>query len=82
MHKVGDDLRYIYAEPQHCVCIFIGTKQAYDNYRDILSQPLPQADNVAPDYKTQAGALLNGEPVWLNTFNEPDSLAEYFRAYY
>ncbi|SHK15803.1 hypothetical protein SAMN05444159_2568 [Bradyrhizobium lablabi] len=82
VHKVGDDLRYLYAEPQHCVCIFIGTKQAYDNYRDILSQPLPQADNVAPDYKTQAGALLNGEPVWLNTLNEPDSLAEYLRAYY
>jgi hypothetical protein len=45
-------------------------------------QPLPQADNVAPDYKTQAGALLNAEPVWLNTLDEPDSLAEYFRAYY
>jgi hypothetical protein len=42
---------------------------------------LPQADNVAPDYKTQAGALLNAEPVRLNTLNEPDGLAEYFRAY-
>jgi hypothetical protein len=82
MHKVGDELRYLYAEPQHCVCIFIGTRQAYQTYRDILSQPLPQPDNVAPDYKTQAGALLNGEPVWLNTLNDPDSLAEYFRAYY
>jgi hypothetical protein len=82
IHKVGDELRYLYAEPQHCVCIFIGTRQAYQTYRDILSQPLPQPDNVAPDYKTQAGALLNGEPVWLNTLNDPDSLAEYFRAYY
>jgi hypothetical protein len=82
MHKVGDDVRYLYAEPQHCVCVFIGTREAYNNYRDILSQPLPQADNVAPDYKTQAGALLNAEPVWLNTLDEPDSLAEYFRAYY
>jgi hypothetical protein len=82
IHKVGDDLRYLYAEPQHCVCVFIGTREAYNNYRDILSQPLPQADNVAPDYKTQAGALLNAEPVWLNTLDEPDSLAEYFRAYY
>jgi hypothetical protein len=82
IHKVGDDLRYLYAEPQHCVCIFVGTQQAYEAYRNILSQPLPQADNVAPDYKTQAGALLNGEPVWLNTLNDPDSLAEYFRAYY
>jgi hypothetical protein len=82
MHKVGDDIRYFYAEPQHCVCIFVGTQQAYDAYRNILSQPLQQADDVAPDYKTQASALLNGQPVWLNTLNDPNSLADYFRAYY
>jgi hypothetical protein len=82
MHKVGDDVRYLYAEPQHCVCIFVGTRQAYQTYRDMLSQPLPQADSVAADYKTQASALLTGEPVWLNTLNDPDSLAEYFRTYY
>jgi len=82
VHKVGTEVRYLYAEPQHCACIFVGTQQAYDTYRNILSQPLPQPDNVAADYKTQASALLNGEPVWLNTLNEPDSLAEYFRTYY
>jgi hypothetical protein len=82
VHKVGGEVRYLYAEPQHCACIFVGTQQAYDTYRNILSQPLPQADNVAADYKTQASALLNGEPVWLNTLNDPDSLAEYFRTYY
>ncbi len=82
MHKVGDDVRYLFAEPQHCVCIFVGTRQAYDTYRNMLRQPLPQPDNVAADYKTQASALLNGEPVWLNTLNDPDSLAEYFRTYY
>jgi hypothetical protein len=82
MHKVGDDVRYLYAEPHHCVCIFVGTRQNYEDYRNILSQPLPQADDVSPDYKTQAAALLNGEPVWLNTLNDPNSLAEYFRAYY
>ena len=82
VHKVGAEVRYLYAEPQHCACIFVGTQQAYDTYRNILSQPLPQPDNVAADYKTQASALLNGEPVWLNTLNEPDSLAEYFRTYY
>jgi hypothetical protein len=82
MHKVGDDVRYLYAEPQHCVCIFVGTAQAYDTYRDILSQPQPQADNVSPDYKTQAGALLNAQPVWLNSLNDPDVLVDYFRTYY
>ena len=82
MHKVGDDVRYFYAEPQHCVCIFVGTAQAYQTYRNILSQPPDQPDSVAPDYKTQAGALLNGQPVWLNTLNDSDSLADYFRTYY
>src|SRR4030088_3040874 len=82
MQKAADDVRYLYAEPQHCVCIFVGTQQAYDAYRNILSQPLEQPDYVAPDYKTQASALLNAQPVWLNTLNDPNSLAEYFRSYY
>src|SRR5258708_25304707 len=67
IHKLGDEVRYLYAEPQHCVCIFIGTRQAYQTYRDMLSQPPPQADNVAADYKTQPSTLLNGDPVWLTT---------------
>ncbi len=82
MHKVGDDVRYLYAEPQHCVCIFIGTRQAYQSYRDILSQPLQQADEVSPDYKTQAGALLYGDPYDFNSLNAPDSIADYLRTYY
>jgi hypothetical protein len=82
IHRTGDDVRYLYAEPQICVCIFVGTKANYENYRDILSQPLPQADNVAPDYKTQASALLYGDPVGSETLDEPDSLAEYLRDYY
>jgi hypothetical protein len=70
MHDLGGgDVRYLYAEPQHCVCVFIGTKDAYQNYRSILSQPL-----------TQAGALLMGDPV--NMFGQPPYAAEYFRNYY
>jgi hypothetical protein len=82
IHKLGDDVRYLYAEPQHCVCIFVGTRQAYDTYRDILSQPLQQADDVSPDYKTQAGALLYGDPYDFNSLNAPDSIADYLRTYY
>jgi hypothetical protein len=76
----GGDVRYLYAEPQHCVCVFIGTKAAYQGYRSILSQPLPQVDDVSADYKTQAGALLMGDPV--NMFGQPPYAAEYFRNYY
>src|ERR1700723_2894367 len=43
---VGDAVRYLYAEPQHCVCIFVGTQQAYDRYRDLLSKPLQRPHNM------------------------------------
>jgi hypothetical protein len=82
VHRFGTDVRYLYAEPNHCVCIFVGTAENYRDYRDILSRPLPQADDVSPDYKTQAGALLYGDPYDFNSLNAPDSLAEYFRDYY
>src|SRR6185436_1068191 len=40
-----------------------GTKDAYQNYRAILIQPIPQPDDVSADYKTQVGALLEDDPV-------------------
>jgi hypothetical protein len=75
-------MRYLYAEPNHCVCIFIGTQEAYLNYRDILAKPVDQPDNVAPDYKTQANALLNSDPYDFHSVDEPNSLAGYLRDYY
>ena len=82
IHRFGNDVRYLYAEPLHCVCIFIGTQSAYQNYREMLSQPLEQADNVAPDYKSQASALLYGDPYDWDNLNQPDSIADYLRTYY
>src|ERR1700675_3757421 len=38
--RYGNDVRYLYAEPIHCVCIFIGTQAAYETYRDILAKPV------------------------------------------
>jgi hypothetical protein len=82
IHDNGGDVRYLYAEPQHCVCVFIGTKDAYQNYRAILAQPLPQADDVAPDYKTQASALLTGnDPIGIDTIGD-NTVAPYYQAYY
>jgi hypothetical protein len=77
VNGVGDALRYFYAEPQHCVCIFVGTKQAYDNYREMLRQPLKPTDNVPPDYKTQAGVLLSGQPPRQSTRGDPTTLSDY-----
>jgi hypothetical protein len=73
----GGDLRYFYAEPQRCACIFVGTQQAYDNYREILRQPLKPADNMSPDYKTQAGTLLSGQPLRQSTRGDPTTLSDY-----
>ena len=82
IRRNGGDVRYLYAEPIHCVCIFIGTQNAYQDYRDILSRPLAQPDDVAPDYKTQASALLYGDVYDWDNLNQPDSIADYLRDYY
>src|SRR4051812_38771000 len=83
VHRYGNnEVRYLYAEPNHCVCIFIGTQEAYANYRDILAKPIEQPDNVAPDYKTQASALLYGDPYDLNSVDEPNTVAGYLQDYY
>ena len=54
----------------------------YQDYRDILARPQTQVDDVSPDYRSQASALLYGDPYDFNSLNAPDSLAEYFRDYY
>ena len=76
----GDTLRYLYAEPQHCVCVFVGTQQAYDSYRKILSQPVKPTNNASPDYKTQAGVLLSGQPLRQSTRGDPTTLSDYLGA--
>jgi hypothetical protein len=82
VHDNGGNPRYLYAEPRYCVCVFIGTSDAYQNYRAILAQPLPQADDVAPDYNTQASALLTGnDPIGIDTIGD-DTVAPYYSAYY
>src|SRR6202051_5162670 len=77
VNGVGDAVRYLYAEPQHCVCIFVGTQQAYDRYRKILREPPKPTDNVPPDYRTQAGVLLSNQPLRQSTRDDPTTLSDY-----
>src|SRR3954453_5686011 len=56
--RYGNDVPYLYAEPNPCVCVFIGPQAAYDSYRIILRQPPDNPDYVAADFKTQVSALL------------------------
>jgi hypothetical protein len=73
----GNAVRYLYAEPQYCNCIFVGTQQAYDSYRRILSQPVRASNNPSADYKTQAGVLLSGQPLRQSTRGDPTTLSDY-----
>jgi hypothetical protein len=82
VNGVGEALRYFYAEPQHCVCIFVGTQQAYDRYLKILNEPLKPTDHVPPDYKTQAGVLLSGQPLRQSTKGDPTTLSDYLSTLY
>lgn len=77
INGVGDAARYLYAEPEHCVCIFVGTQQAYDRYRNLLSQPLKPTDNLPPDYKTQTGMLLSNQPLRQSTIGDRTTLSDY-----
>jgi hypothetical protein len=78
----GEALHYFYAEPEHCVCIFVGTQQAYDRYLKFLNQPLKPVDNVSPDYKTQIGVLLSGQPLRQSTRGDPTTLSDYLSTLY
>jgi hypothetical protein len=78
----GEALQYFYAEPQHCVCIFVGTQQAYDRYLKMTNQPLQPVDNVSPDYKTQIGVLLSGQPLRQSTRGDPTTLSDYLSTLY
>ena len=78
----GDALGYLYAEPEHCVCIFVGTQQAYDRYLQFIKQPLKPVDDVSPDYKTQTGVLLSGQPPRQSTRGDPTTLSDYLSTLY
>jgi hypothetical protein len=67
-HGINGQVRYFYAEPQHCNCVFVGTQQAYDSYRNMLSQQLSQADSISPDYRSQASTLLNSTPAGFRAY--------------
>lgn len=80
LNGAGEAARYFYAEPDHCVCIFVGTQQAYDRYLKFVSQPLKATDDPAPDYKTEAGVLLSNQPARQSTFADPTTLSDYLNA--
>jgi hypothetical protein len=47
-----------------------------------LNQPLKPTDDVAPDYKTQTGALSSGQPLRQSTRGDPTTLSDYLSTLY
>lgn len=83
VHNTPNGPRYLFADPSKCMCTFVGTRDNYLNYQDLVRGGLPQADYVAPDYKTQASALLADDPIQSDSvYWEPDSISDAFRDYY
>jgi hypothetical protein len=81
IHTAAGTPRYVYADPGVCNCIFSGTQDNYKSYLAILRQPLPGVDDVSPDYKTQASALLLDQPIDFGMTGGDDSMSDYFRDY-
>ena len=53
----GDTVLYVYADPQVCDCLYVGTQQAYGKYR--LHQ---QQQQIADEQ--QSAAELYSDPTW------------------
>jgi hypothetical protein len=39
--RKADGTYYIYADPDYCRCAYVGTEQAMNSYRDMISPPKP-----------------------------------------
>jgi hypothetical protein len=81
VHRLAGGDRYLYAEPIYCVCVFIGTQDNYNDYRSIISQPIAQPLDVAPDYNSQMTSLLQDGPTGLDTVGD-DTVANFYAQYY
>jgi hypothetical protein len=83
VHSTPKGPRYLFADPAKCMCTFVGTRDNYLNYQDLVRNGLPQADYVSPDYKTQASALLADDPIQSDSvYWEPDSISDAFNDYW
>jgi hypothetical protein len=80
VHNVGGTPRYLYADPNVCVCVYVGSADAYRSYRDMMTSHL-QVDNVGPDYGSEINLLLH-DPIDSNSLDNPTSLADFFRDNY
>lgn len=55
----GDTIAYLYADPKHCHCLFVGTQEAYGNYRATQQQA-----RIATDQRLAAEAYSDARWNW------------------
>jgi len=49
---------YLYADPDYCVCVFVGNELAMKNYQALLSPPSAPPMPTGPDGGPVAGSLV------------------------
>jgi len=76
VHDVAGAQRYLYADPNVCVCIYVGDGDSYRAYRGRMTSHL-QVDNVAPDYGSEVNMLLR-DPVASRTLDNPAPRGDFF----
>jgi len=83
MHGIGDQIRYFYAEPQHCSCILIGTPGRIRPIVTCCASRCSSPTTSLPIIATRR-MLLNGDPVYLDSLQlqDPQTLTDYFSVYY
>lgn len=61
-HRKAGKHYYLYADPDYCKCVFVGSERAMQTYRNMVApapQPLPGVGGpVAPSGTTPEGALI------------------------
>ncbi len=49
---------YLYADPDYCVCVFVGNEAAMTNYQALVSPPSAPPMQTGPDGGPVAGSLV------------------------
>jgi hypothetical protein len=58
--RVGQSGRYyLWADPESCQCVFVGTERALQAFRDMRRAALPQPDNVPASGPDPMGLMMH-----------------------
>lgn len=70
---------YLYADPDYCVCVFLGDELAMKNYQTLLSPPQPPPMPIGPDGGPVAGSLIQELDPAINVMIVDGDILDYSR---